>query len=98
MKTLILLTSVIAFLVTGCGFTSTSPGEAVVFSRFGDVAPKCYPAGFYDPAIEEMVRASGYLNATTTRWDSDTSDMMALPRRRISGGTALDGFAWIVQS
>ena len=58
----------------------------------------CYPAGFYDPAIEEMVRASGYLNATTTRWDNDTSDMMALPRRRISGGTALDGFAWIVQS
>jgi peptidoglycan/xylan/chitin deacetylase (PgdA/CDA1 family) len=58
----------------------------------------CYPAGFYDPAIEEMVRASGYLNATTTRWDNDTSDMMALPRRRISGGTALDAFAWIVQS
>jgi peptidoglycan/xylan/chitin deacetylase (PgdA/CDA1 family) len=58
----------------------------------------CYPAGFYDPAIEEMARASGYLNATTTRWDNDTSDMMALPRRRISGGTALDAFAWIVQS
>ena len=58
----------------------------------------CYPAGFYDPAIEEMVRASGYLNATTTRWDNDISDILALPRRRISGGTALDGFAWIVQS
>ncbi len=56
----------------------------------------CYPAGFYDPAIEEMVRASGYLNATTTRWDNDTSDMMALPRRRIAGGTALDAFAWII--
>jgi len=58
----------------------------------------CYPAGFYDPAIEDMVRASGYLNATTTRWDNDTSDIMGLPRRRVSGGTALDAFAWIVQS
>ena len=35
--------------------------------------------------IEAMVRASGYLNATTTRWDNDTSDMMALPRRRVAG-------------
>jgi prohibitin 1 len=37
----------IAFLVSGCGFTSTSPGEAVVFSRFGAVDMTCYPAGFY---------------------------------------------------
>jgi peptidoglycan/xylan/chitin deacetylase (PgdA/CDA1 family) len=56
----------------------------------------CYPTGLYNGAIEEQVRAAGYLNATTTRWDNDTSDIMALPRRRISGGTALDGFAWIV--
>ena len=37
----------IVLLATGCGFTSTSPGEAVVFSRFGAVDPTCYPAGFY---------------------------------------------------
>jgi regulator of protease activity HflC (stomatin/prohibitin superfamily) len=47
MKTLLLFTVVTALLVGGCGFTSTSPGEAVVFSRFGDVDLKCYPAGFY---------------------------------------------------
>lgn len=47
MKTWLVLTGMVAFLATGCGFTSTSPGEAVVFSRFGDVAMKCYPAGFY---------------------------------------------------
>src|SRR5437773_8955252 len=47
MNTRLLLTVITGFLVSGCGFTSTSPGEAVVFSRFGDVAPKCYPAGFY---------------------------------------------------
>src|SRR5216684_4291130 len=47
MVQLLFLVGMIAFLVAGCGFTSTSPGEAVVFSRFGDVNPKCYPAGFY---------------------------------------------------
>jgi peptidoglycan/xylan/chitin deacetylase (PgdA/CDA1 family) len=57
----------------------------------------CYPGGFYDPAIEEMVRAAGYLSATTTRWDFDYSDMMALPRRRIAGGITLDEFAATVQ-
>lgn len=37
----------VAVFMAGCGFTSTSPGESVVFSRFGEVAPTCYPAGFY---------------------------------------------------
>ena len=46
-RALLLLTVMAAVLVGGCGFTSTSPGEAVVFSRFGDVAPTCFPAGFY---------------------------------------------------
>ncbi len=63
-----------------------------------NVTSFCYPTGLYNGGIEEQVRASGYLNATTTRWDNDTSDILALPRRRISGGTALDAFAWIVQS
>jgi len=63
-----------------------------------NVTSFCYPTGLYNAGIEEQVRAAGYLNATTTRWDNDTSDIMALPRRRISGGTALDAFAWIVQS
>jgi peptidoglycan/xylan/chitin deacetylase (PgdA/CDA1 family) len=58
----------------------------------------CYPTGLYNWTIEQQVRGAGYLNATTTRWDNDTSDIMALPRRRISGGMALDGFAWTVQS
>ncbi|MDQ2996883.1 MAG: polysaccharide deacetylase family protein [Chloroflexota bacterium] len=63
-----------------------------------NVTSFCYPTGLYNAGVEEQVRASGYLNATTTRWDNDISDIMALPRRRISGGTALDSFAWIVQS
>jgi len=73
--------------------------KAELDQRLGiNVTSFCYPTGLYNAGIEEQVRASGYLNATTTRWDSDTSDIMALPRRRISGGMALDGFAWIVQS
>jgi peptidoglycan/xylan/chitin deacetylase (PgdA/CDA1 family) len=63
-----------------------------------NVTSFCYPTGLYNGTIEELVRAAGFINATTTRWDNDNSDIMALPRRRISGGTALDGFAWIVQS
>jgi peptidoglycan/xylan/chitin deacetylase (PgdA/CDA1 family) len=63
-----------------------------------NVTSFCYPTGLYNAGVEEQVRAAGYLNATTTRWDNDTSDIMALPRRRISGGTALDAFVWIVQS
>jgi peptidoglycan/xylan/chitin deacetylase (PgdA/CDA1 family) len=56
----------------------------------------CYPTGLYDGRIEEQVRAAGFTNATTTRWDANYSDILALPRRRISGGTALEGFAAIV--
>jgi prohibitin 1 len=47
MRRLLIFTGLITLLVSGCGFTSTSPGESVVFSRFGDVDMKCYPAGFY---------------------------------------------------
>lgn len=42
-----LLAAISVLVLAGCGFTSTNPGEGVVFSRFGEVSPKCYPAGFY---------------------------------------------------
>jgi peptidoglycan/xylan/chitin deacetylase (PgdA/CDA1 family) len=58
----------------------------------------CYPAGRYNAAIEEQVRAAGYTNATTTRWDSNWSDVFALPRRRISGDVDGGSFAWIAQN
>ncbi len=58
----------------------------------------CYPAGHYNAAIEAQVRAAGYTNATTTRWDSDWSDILALPRRRISGDVDGSSFAWIAQN
>ncbi|HEU5098299.1 MAG TPA: polysaccharide deacetylase family protein [Roseiflexaceae bacterium] len=72
--------------------------KAELDRRLGiNVTSFCYPTGLYNGTLEEQVRAAGFANATTTRWDNDNSDVMALPRRRISGGTALDGFAWIVQ-
>ncbi|HEX9373545.1 MAG TPA: polysaccharide deacetylase family protein [Roseiflexaceae bacterium] len=61
------------------------------------VASFCYPTGLYNWSIEEQVRAAGYVSATTTRWDGDYSDMLALPRRRVAGGTSIDGFVGIVQ-
>ncbi|MBK9944162.1 MAG: polysaccharide deacetylase family protein [Kouleothrix sp.] len=66
-------------------------------SRLGiSVSSFCYPAGFYDATTEVLVQAAGYSNATTTRWDGDYSDMFALPRRRVAGGTSIDGFVGIV--
>lgn len=53
--------SIIIASLSGCGMTSTNPGEAVVFSRFGEVDPKCYPAGFYI-----------YNPITTNAWHIDT--------------------------
>jgi peptidoglycan/xylan/chitin deacetylase (PgdA/CDA1 family) len=57
----------------------------------------CYPTGLYNALVEDQVRADGFLSATTTRWDFDYSDMLALPRRRVAGGTTIEQFAGIVQ-
>jgi peptidoglycan/xylan/chitin deacetylase (PgdA/CDA1 family) len=71
--------------------------KAELDSRLGiNVTSFCYPAGFYDWNIEALVQAAGYTNATTTRWDSDYSDVLALPRRRVAGGTGIDSFIGMV--
>ncbi|HET9223743.1 MAG TPA: polysaccharide deacetylase family protein, partial [Roseiflexaceae bacterium] len=57
----------------------------------------CYPTGLYNWSVVEQARAAGYLSATTTRWDDDYSDLMTLPRRRISGGRGADSVAAMVQ-
>ncbi len=55
----------------------------------------CYPAGRYTSATIAAVQAAGYTSAVTTRWDSDIRDMLALPRRRIAGGTSAEALLWI---
>ncbi len=57
-----------------------------------------YPVGDYDWAVEEQVRAAGFENATSTRWDDNYGDPLGLPRRRVAGGTTVDEFGWIVGS
>jgi peptidoglycan/xylan/chitin deacetylase (PgdA/CDA1 family) len=74
-----------------------SDSKADLDRRLGiNVTSLCYPAGFYDPTVEALTQAAGYTNATTTRWDNDYSDILALPRRRVAGGTALDAFVGLV--
>lgn len=95
-----------AHTVSHLDLTTLDPGgasfeiaqsKAEIEQRLGiPVASFCYPAGFYNAAIIDLVRASGFSNATTTRWDADYADLFALPRRRVAGGTALDSFAAIV--
>jgi len=71
--------------------------KAELDSRLGiSVTSFCYPAGFYDANIEAQVQAAGFTNATTTRWDGDYSDVLALPRRRVAGGTGIDSFVGLV--
>jgi peptidoglycan/xylan/chitin deacetylase (PgdA/CDA1 family) len=71
--------------------------KAELEARLGvPVVSFCYPAGRYSGAVVEAVRAAGYESATTTRWDNDYSDPLALPRRRVSGGTTGDELGWIV--
>jgi peptidoglycan/xylan/chitin deacetylase (PgdA/CDA1 family) len=71
--------------------------KAEIEARLGvRVVSFCYPAGRYNGAVIEAVRAAGYENATTTRWDNDYSDLLALPRRRVSGGTTGDEVGWMV--
>ena len=45
----------------------------------------CYPAGRYDPAVEQAVRAAGFRGATTTTAGVATprGDPFALPRFRV---------------
>jgi peptidoglycan/xylan/chitin deacetylase (PgdA/CDA1 family) len=62
-----------------------------------DITSFCYPAGLYDAAIVAQTRAAGYQSAVTTRWDSDISDLFALPRRRVAGNTSAESFAALVQ-
>jgi peptidoglycan/xylan/chitin deacetylase (PgdA/CDA1 family) len=76
-----------------------SESRQVLEQRLGIVVTSfCYPVGIYDWITIDYVRAAGYTNAVTTRWDSDYSDPLALPRRRIGGGKTAEEFGWTVAS
>lgn len=62
--------------------------RAELASRFHHVVDFfCYPAGRYNPAVVEAVRAAGYLGATTTRPGLGApGELFALRRVRVQGG------------
>jgi peptidoglycan/xylan/chitin deacetylase (PgdA/CDA1 family) len=88
--------------------TRTAPEEVarqvresklVLEQRLGiSVSSFCYPVGDYDGYSIEAVRAAGYGNAVTTRWDTNYSELLALPRRRVAGGTTAEELGWIVSN
>ncbi|GAB4120766.1 MAG: hypothetical protein Fur005_32180 [Roseiflexaceae bacterium] len=88
--------------------TRTAPEEVarqvresklVLEQRLGiSVSSFCYPVGDYDGYSIEAVRAAGYGNAVTTRWDANYSELLALPRRRVAGGTTAEELGWIVSN
>ena len=54
----------------------------------------CYPAGRYDAAAIEAVRAAGYLGATTTELGlGGVTEPFTLARVRIDGGDGASGLA-----
>jgi peptidoglycan/xylan/chitin deacetylase (PgdA/CDA1 family) len=63
--------------------------------RFGVAANFfCYPAGRYDSAAIEAVRAAGFLGATTTEFGlAGGTEPFTLARVRVDGGDGADGLA-----
>ena len=56
----------------------------------------CYPFGSYDEAVVAMVAEAGYLSATTCDRAAayPGQDLLRLPRKAISFGDNLAGYAW----
>jgi len=55
----------------------------------------CYPAGRFDPAVEQAVTAAGYQSATTTQlgYRHSLADAASWARVRVHGGEGLDVFS-----
>ena len=56
----------------------------------------CYPYGSHNPAVVEMAREAGYLTAVTCERAAARPgmDLLQLPRKAISYGDDLFGYAW----
>jgi len=69
--------------------------RAAIRRRFGVPANFfCYPAGRFDSAVVDAVRAAGYLGATTTEFGLGRgSEPFTLDRVRIDGGDGAQGLA-----
>jgi peptidoglycan/xylan/chitin deacetylase (PgdA/CDA1 family) len=71
-------------------------GAAIAAELGAPVLSFCYPGGRFNDTVAAVARESGYTSATTTAPDGPQADPFTLPRLRISGDLALDGFQWMV--
>lgn len=73
-------------------------GQALAAQLQVPIVSFCYPAGRFNTALAEQVRAAGYSNATTTVQGVDGSAPFTLPRIRIYGDMSQSGFEWAVRA
>jgi peptidoglycan/xylan/chitin deacetylase (PgdA/CDA1 family) len=73
-------------------------GATIAAALGGPVVSFCYPGGRFNDTVAAVAGESGFTSATTTLPDGPQDNPLALPRLRISGDLAQDGFQWMVQA
>jgi peptidoglycan/xylan/chitin deacetylase (PgdA/CDA1 family) len=73
-------------------------GATIAAELGAPVLSFCYPGGRFNDTVAAVARESGFTSATTTNQDGPQDNPYTLPRLRISGGTDLGGFQWMVQA
>jgi peptidoglycan/xylan/chitin deacetylase (PgdA/CDA1 family) len=71
-------------------------GATIAAELGSPVVSFCYPGGRFNDTVAAVARESGFTSATTTLPDGPQENPYTLPRLRISGDTALEGFQWMV--
>jgi len=70
---------------------------AVIAAELGTpVRSFCYPGGRFSDTVAAVTREAGFTSGVTTLPDGPQDNPFTLPRLRISGDLALDGFQWMV--
>ncbi len=73
-------------------------GAAIAAQIGAPVLSFCYPAGRFNDTVVTVTGEAGYTSATTTIAEGPQDNALTLPRLRIPGDLALDGFRWMVQA
>lgn len=85
----------------GAGLDQELAGSATVLNeKLGHpVYWLCYPTGAFDQSVVEHARAAGYLTGVTTEPGETIqgNQSLTIPRWRISPGTTLEQFAYLVE-
>jgi peptidoglycan/xylan/chitin deacetylase (PgdA/CDA1 family) len=73
-------------------------GATIAAELGAPVLSFCYPGGRFNDTVAAVAGEAGYTSATTTLPDGPQDNPLTLPRLRISGDLAQDGFQWMVQA